>query len=261
MYRNNNNLHTSFSLSPLLPLAPVLRVCACMRGGGEGEGSEASHGSSLPRWQPRGRGNGRGNRQSLFGLSGPVRFFADGPPGRPRGALRATLGDPGWPERRVGTTRATVSPRVTSLVVLGWSPGGPRCRQEPPGNANMWPTWRRFAPAGLVVAPSPRNATGAAGARPGRECERAQLSPITARSAIRHTQVKDAMLNCPRPGQRVMLRYRRPLRDAGMPHGVRGVVLIVGRGPGPRNHLIRLDDGRHMAVPAGHVFKEETHAH
>lgn len=60
------------------------------------------------------------------------------------------------------------------------------------------------------------------------------------------------MLRCPAVGTRVLLRYawrRAPLRNLS------GVVAAASRGPGPRNHLIRLDDGRSVVVPAGQVFK------
>jgi hypothetical protein len=58
----------------------------------------------------------------------------------------------------------------------------------------------------------------------------------------------------PKPGQRVELRYRESLR-AICPRGARGVVIVAGCGR-PRNHMVRLDDGREMIVPCGHMIKE-----
>ncbi len=61
------------------------------------------------------------------------------------------------------------------------------------------------------------------------------------------------MLSNPRPGRRVRLAYRLSLRSL-FPHGATGVVLVAkGKGRGPRNHLVRLDDGRELIVPAGHL--------
>lgn len=62
------------------------------------------------------------------------------------------------------------------------------------------------------------------------------------------------MIAYPKPGQRVELRYRERLR-AICPHGQRGTVVVAGRGK-PRNHLVRLDDGRDLIVPCGHLIKE-----
>jgi len=62
------------------------------------------------------------------------------------------------------------------------------------------------------------------------------------------------MLTAPKPGRRVELRYRPALRAVTGLHAARGVVLAVGRGPGPRNHLVAIDGGRRVVVPRGHVF-------
>jgi hypothetical protein len=37
------------------------------------------------------------------------------------------------------------------------------------------------------------------------------------------------------------------------PHGASGTVTIVSRGK-PRNHLVRLDDGRLVVVPCGNLI-------
>ncbi len=69
------------------------------------------------------------------------------------------------------------------------------------------------------------------------------------------------MLSHPQIGQRVELRYAPARRavcrsgDGRALHGCFGTVLVAGRGR-PRNHLIRLDDGREVIVPAGNLRKE-----
>lgn len=63
------------------------------------------------------------------------------------------------------------------------------------------------------------------------------------------------MLSNPKPGQRVVLHYRESAR-ARMPHGAAGVVEVAGNSR-PRNHLVRLDDGRAVVVPAGNLRKAE----
>ena len=62
------------------------------------------------------------------------------------------------------------------------------------------------------------------------------------------------MLCNPRKGQRVLLWYaasKRPIADL---HGCYGNVEVVSKGPGPRNHGIRLD-GCLYVVPAGNLRK------
>lgn len=60
------------------------------------------------------------------------------------------------------------------------------------------------------------------------------------------------MLSSPRPGTRVVIHYAAA-RAAGMPlHGRTGVVVAPGRGR-PRNHLVRLDGGPLVVVPAGNL--------
>ena len=51
------------------------------------------------------------------------------------------------------------------------------------------------------------------------------------------------------------LRYRRSAR-AICPHGQRGTVVRVARGPGPINAEVRLESGRHVVTPRrGNLFK------
>ncbi len=59
----------------------------------------------------------------------------------------------------------------------------------------------------------------------------------------------------PEPGQRVRLHYGK--RYAGtMPcHGLEGVVVAAGRGPGPRNASVRIDDVPwRVIVPRGNLL-------
>ena len=69
------------------------------------------------------------------------------------------------------------------------------------------------------------------------------------------------MLANPKPGTRVVLWYaRRPGFEHLTPwHGCTGVVVHAGRGR-PRNHTVRLDNGRMVGVPAGNLRKEGNHA-
>lgn len=59
------------------------------------------------------------------------------------------------------------------------------------------------------------------------------------------------MLSSPKAGQRVRLHYAARWRPF-TPHGETGTVETAGRGR-PRNHLVRLDDGRRLIVPAGNL--------
>jgi len=53
-----------------------------------------------------------------------------------------------------------------------------------------------------------------------------------------------------------MTRVRYVNRDHNHPmYGKEGVVLVRGRGPGPRNELVRLDDGRLVVAPWGNWRK------
>ena len=58
----------------------------------------------------------------------------------------------------------------------------------------------------------------------------------------------------PRLGQRVELHYRRSMRCNGL-HLERGVVTVAGRGPGPINAAVALDDGRMVIVPRGNIVE------
>lgn len=62
------------------------------------------------------------------------------------------------------------------------------------------------------------------------------------------------MLMHPKKGRRVQLWYA----DRSMPHhGKLGTVAEpAAKGNGPRNHLIRLDDGNEVVVPSGNLKKE-----
>jgi len=62
------------------------------------------------------------------------------------------------------------------------------------------------------------------------------------------------MLTRPRVGHPVELRYGPGLRAATGLHCQRGVVRVVGRGPGPINHLVDLGE-RSVIVPRGNVCK------
>ena len=59
----------------------------------------------------------------------------------------------------------------------------------------------------------------------------------------------------PKPGLRVRLWYK----DRAMPHHGRigEVVAPAGKGSGPKNHLVRLDCGTEVVVPAGNLNKPE----
>ncbi len=61
------------------------------------------------------------------------------------------------------------------------------------------------------------------------------------------------MLSSPRVGQLVELRYCPALRALTGLHGCLATVVIVGRGR-PRNHGVRLLNGRLVSVSAGNIF-------
>ena len=64
------------------------------------------------------------------------------------------------------------------------------------------------------------------------------------------------MIVHPRIGQRVRLHYATRKRAVAPHHGKVGRVVIVARGPGPRNHLIELDDGGGvLVVPCGQLMR------
>lgn len=60
----------------------------------------------------------------------------------------------------------------------------------------------------------------------------------------------------PRVGQRVRLHYRRGAAPLMPCHGLAGRVVCAGRGPGPRNALVRLDNGSRAVVPRGNLVAE-----
>ncbi len=56
----------------------------------------------------------------------------------------------------------------------------------------------------------------------------------------------------PKPGQRVLVRYRRGIAQAMPMHGEAATVLAAGRGPGPRNVMLDIG-GRVAVVPRGNL--------
>lgn len=62
------------------------------------------------------------------------------------------------------------------------------------------------------------------------------------------------MLSNPKVGQKVTLHYCASKRRVGLWHGRTGVIVQRGKGK-PRNHLVRLEDGMLVCVPAGHLRK------
>jgi len=62
------------------------------------------------------------------------------------------------------------------------------------------------------------------------------------------------MIVHPSIGQRVMLWYAAKWQAFGAQcHGMTGAVEIRAKGPGPRNHGVRLDNGRLVIVPCGNL--------
>lgn len=59
----------------------------------------------------------------------------------------------------------------------------------------------------------------------------------------------------PKSGDRVVLRYKKSARGF-FPHNARGTVFVAGRGPGPINAEIILEEGRRIVVPRGNLFKQ-----
>lgn len=65
------------------------------------------------------------------------------------------------------------------------------------------------------------------------------------------------MLVHPRVGQLVRIHYRKD-RAGFMPHhGKAARVVVVAKGPGPRNHGVELRDGRIVCVPCGNLNRRE----
>lgn len=63
------------------------------------------------------------------------------------------------------------------------------------------------------------------------------------------------MIAHPRIGQRVRLHYAAAKRPYAPHHGKTGRVIDVSRRR-PLNHLVELDSGERVIVPAGHLMKE-----
>lgn len=60
------------------------------------------------------------------------------------------------------------------------------------------------------------------------------------------------MLSSPKVGQLVQCWYAKKFAHLWPYHGKVGVVRIVGRGPGPRNHGVEIE-GQLVVVPAGNL--------
>ena len=61
----------------------------------------------------------------------------------------------------------------------------------------------------------------------------------------------------PKPGDRVEIRYNKRLRKQRRCrdiHGQVGTVDYAGRGPGPINARVKLDDGKVVVVARGNLF-------
>lgn len=65
------------------------------------------------------------------------------------------------------------------------------------------------------------------------------------------------MLVSPRIGQEVDLRYGLLRRPVAPLHGCTGIVRIVSRGPGPRNHGVEVN-GTLYVVPCGQLFSRRN---
>lgn len=63
------------------------------------------------------------------------------------------------------------------------------------------------------------------------------------------------MLSNPRVGDRVRLHYRKRVGEFMPWHGATAVVVVAGRAR-PRNHLVRIDAGPLVVVPAGNLNPE-----
>lgn len=60
------------------------------------------------------------------------------------------------------------------------------------------------------------------------------------------------MIYAPKPGQRVRINYARKR----LPHQGKSATVLVfnGRAKGPRNVLVRTDDGAEIVVPRGNLI-------
>ena len=64
------------------------------------------------------------------------------------------------------------------------------------------------------------------------------------------------MIFSPRTGDRVQVWYGPRWRGFMPHHGAVGTVEAAGRGPGPRNALVRLDAGGRTCVPRGNLRRK-----
>jgi len=62
------------------------------------------------------------------------------------------------------------------------------------------------------------------------------------------------MIYQPKPGQKVLIRYRPSLRQETGLHLTAGTVLTVASGPKTKNCLVQIED-RKIVVPRGNLFK------
>jgi len=60
----------------------------------------------------------------------------------------------------------------------------------------------------------------------------------------------------PKPGQRVLIRYRKSTAFSMPFHGVHATVERAANGPGPINAQVRTDTGRRTIVPRGNLTIE-----
>ncbi len=60
------------------------------------------------------------------------------------------------------------------------------------------------------------------------------------------------MIVHPKLGQSVQVWYRKAMAPCMPLHGRMGVVRIVSRGPGPRNHGVEVD-GKIVVIPCGNL--------
>jgi len=65
------------------------------------------------------------------------------------------------------------------------------------------------------------------------------------------------MIVHPRHNQRVQVWYRKSFADHMPLHGRIGIVRIVGKGPGPRNHGVEID-GQIYGVPCGNIRNPDS---
>jgi hypothetical protein len=61
------------------------------------------------------------------------------------------------------------------------------------------------------------------------------------------------MIRHAKPGTRVRLHYAKKRAVLSPLHGATGVVLAAGRGPGPRNVIVAVDNAGTVVVPAGNM--------